>query len=122
MGNISTYKKDVSIIKIVEADLSLLEVSPAPKERKFPYFCTWANGKKVGIATEYIEDEKAYLVDISTNKIFSSVSFKNDELPSSIGMPIYVTAKGELTGKKEGNTEAGLFMGLEKGAVLFKLQ
>ena len=114
-SSINVYKNDVHVIKIVESDLQFTE------DKNLPCFCTWAGDTKIAIATEYIKDEKSYLVDISTDRIFSCSSFKTDELPSHIGMPIYVSSKGVLTGKKEGNGLVGAFMGLQNGVVLFKL-
>lgn len=115
-GHVSIYKKDVSIIKIKKNELQF------PKDKNLPCFCAYADEKKFGIAFEYIKDEDSYLVDISTNKIFSCSLFKTDELPSHIGMPIYITLNGEMTGKKEGAGLVGSFLGLENGAVLFMLQ
>ena len=115
-GKISLYKKDVSIVKIKKTDVQFCD------EKDMPCFCTYADDKKIGIAFEYLKDEEAYLVEISTNKIFSCSLFKTDELPAHIGMPIYITQKGEMTGKKEGsNIKVGSFLGLENGAVLFML-
>lgn len=115
-GHISFYKKDVSIIKIKKSDVQFSE------DKTLPCLCTYADDKKIGIAFEYVKDEEAYLVDISTNKIFSCSLFKTDELPAHVGMPIYITQKGEMTGKKEGGVLVGSFLGLENGAVLFMLQ
>lgn len=114
-SSINVYKKDVHVIKIVEGDLKIIE------DKNLPCFCTWAGDTKIAIATEYVKDEKSYLVDISTDKIFSCSTFKTDGLPSHIGEPIYVSSKGVLTGEKAGNTLAGVFMGLQNGVVLFKL-
>lgn len=115
-GHVSIYKKDVSIIKIKKSELQFFE------DKNLPCFCVYADDRKVGIAFEYIKDEESYLVDISTNKIFSCSLFKTDELPTHVGMPIYITRKGEMTGKKEGAGLVGSFLGLENGAVLFMLQ
>lgn len=114
-GTINVYKNDCTIVKIPEVHLNFTE------DKKLPCFCSWAGDSLMAIATEYIKDEKAYLVDISTNKVFSCTSFKSDELPTHLGMPIYVTQKGVMTGKKEGNMLAGQFLGMQNEAVLFKL-
>ena len=114
-GTISVYKNDNNILKIEEQELSFTD------DKDLPCFCKLANGKRVAVAREYIKDEKAYLVDMSINKIFACTSFKTDELPTHIGEPIYLTQKGVLTGKKESNIEVGDFLGLQNGVVLFNL-
>ena len=126
MANIGIYTKDVRMIKIHESAVNLcVENASTLKvadKKNYPCFCTWADGKRGAIATDYIEEKKAFIVEIATDRIYACTIFKQDELPSKAGMPLYVSPKGELTGKKEGNVLIGSFMGLKQGVCLFMLQ
>ncbi len=126
MSQLSVYKKNIEVIRIPMDQVLLLaedvDLQKVKEGKGFPLLCCFADDKKVGVATEFIKDEGIFLVDISLSKIFSCKSFKREELPNKIGMPIYVTSKGVLTGKKESNFEVGLYKGLENGVVLFMLK
>ena len=110
--SISVYKKDVEIIKVPEDNIS-------DTREPLPFICVF--GESVGVATEYIEDEKSYLVDISKTKIFSCRDFTKSELPNEVGDLIYVNNL-KLTGKKDGSTLVGIYLGLKDDVVFFMLK
>lgn len=110
---IGVYKENVNIVKIKEDDIK--DVS-----NEFPFLCEF--GDTVGVATERIEDEKSYLVDISINKIFTCANFVKEELPTKAGKPIYLNATHKLTGKKEGATLVGTFLEIKNEVIFFMLK
>lgn len=111
--NLSVYKETSDMIKVRKADCQL------QGGESLPSLCVF--GDCVGIATEHIKDEEVYIVNISNRKIFSSTLFEETELPTKTGKLIYVKNDGKLTGKKDGATLVGIYLGMEGGAVLFKL-
>lgn len=114
-GSVFVYKND-AMIRVPKDDVLIPN-----KDVVLPCICTLQGDPphfSVGIAMEYFEEEKEYLVDLDKNKIFSSTFFNEAKLPSKIGDTIKINQDGKL-GTEGG--EVGIYLGRKGNAILFKL-
>ena len=114
-GKANIYAKNANILRVPKDQLIFT------KEESLPAICFLKGGGIAGIATEYFEDEKSYLVDIDNKKIFTYTFFDEAKLPQEVGEAVYITEDGKITKEKGTNRKVGMFIEVKGDAVLFKL-
>ena len=118
MGRVFVYAEVFGSLRIPKAQVTLFGNGG---DETFPALCSFADGKKCGVATEYDEDDECFIVTYDKNKTFASTFFDDAKLPSKIGEPLYIDSAGKLTKEKASNLFVGEFVGKIADCVLFRL-
>ena len=120
-GSVFVYKND-AMIRVPKDQVHFAKKDITAKE--LPCICGVGRQQLplICVAMEYFEDEGEYLVDFSPNKIFSTTLFDEAKLPTEIGEPVALTAKGEVVKTGVGGEHIiGFYLGKKGNAVLFRL-
>lgn len=114
-GSIFVYKNDC-MFRVPKDDVQFTDA------KDLPCICTIGTNKNAtAVAMEYFEDEGEYLLDMNTNKTFSSTLFDEASLPSKIGESIAINQHGQITKVSTAKEAIGIYLGKKGNAVLFKL-
>lgn len=122
-GSVFVYKND-AMIRVPKEQVQFTIDKENITAKDLPCICSVGNNQHslICVAMEYFEDEEEYLVDFSPNKIFSTTLFIEEHLPSEIGAPVALTAKGEVVKAGAGaGITFGFYLGKKGNAVLFRL-
>lgn len=115
--SVGVYSKDAIIMRVPKDQVKIVGLKK-DEPLKVQSLCI-VNDALVGVATDFLEDENVYVVDVDDRKIFTYQEVDTAGKPEKLGCQLYLKDDAITTAKT--NLPLGYFLGMKGDAVLFKL-